>query len=771
MFSNFFNNSSKENLLHKIINLVPSSFLNSRNPLNDVYNYLRNNHWVAVIYMDIVHFQTFEQNYGQAFCTSILKQLESMSKKSAPQFLSPYKTILCNRWGDDICVFFTGDSPPSLSELHKLSHDFCNEISYLISCYLKKNAKMHGISVQETIEFHIGYSIISPNNYDTDKSLYNALKECFLIAKNNYDIKELETIEELKGMIEQKKFHIVYQPIVSLKNGKIMGYEALTRGPKGSVLESPGVLFPFAEKVGLLYPLEKVTREKALEEMYRLKNGQKLFININPAIVNDSSFSAGNTKKLLESIKRLPHNVVFELTERNSITDFHAFRSALEHYRHQGFQVAVDDAGSGYSSLQSVAELRPDYIKIDRSLIKNIHQDPIKEALVETFVTFSKKINSILIGEGIETEEELKTIMKLGVDYVQGFYLAKPNNPLPNISSQSINVITTGIGRPNQINTSTPVYEVVQNVPGIQASTVTDAVVNLFNNNSNLSNVVVLDGDKPVGLIMRNKLFNKLGSQYGYALYCKREVKHVMDCQPLIVEGSIIIEKVAQLAMQRNADQVYDAVIVTDNDNYSGIISIQRILDVITHKKMEVARVSNPLTNLPGNPVIDAELTKRIKMNDTFTIIYADLDNFKSLNDRYGFERGDAVIKMTSKILTCISSRYGTIEDMVGHIGGDDFIIVTTENHAENMCTEIIDAFSKTIPHYYDKDDRDNGFIVSNNRQGNKEYIPIISISLAVLYCEKDQFKNLDELSRVAARIKKKAKSINGNISVSSNSP
>jgi len=124
-----------------------------------------------------------------------------------------------------------------------------------------------------------------------------------------------------------------------------------------------------------------------------------------------------------------PDNVVFEVTERHPIKDFSLFNRSLKHYRDQGFMVAVDDVGDGFSTIRSIAELRPDYIKIDISLVRGIHKDRVKTALMETLVTFAEKIGSEIIAEGIEDDAELVSLVNSGVHYGQGYFFGKPAYP------------------------------------------------------------------------------------------------------------------------------------------------------------------------------------------------------------------------------------------------------------------------------------------------------------------------------------------------------
>jgi len=235
-----------------------------------------------------------------------------------------------------------------------------------------------------------------------------------------------ELKDELLSVLNDQRIHTLYQPIVKLDSGAAMGYEALTRGPAGSVLHSPLQLFKAAEQHGLLYALERLAREKAIQNVRLDAKEQLLFLNISSQIINDAEFVPGRTLEVLQKNGLGPENIVFEITERNSIEDFAVAKKILEHYRRQGYRIAIDDAGAGYSSLATIAQLYPDYIKIDRSLIHNIHLDRIKEYIVEAFITFTQKMNIDLIAEGIEQEEELTMLMSMGVKYAQGYLLARP---------------------------------------------------------------------------------------------------------------------------------------------------------------------------------------------------------------------------------------------------------------------------------------------------------------------------------------------------------
>jgi PleD family two-component response regulator len=173
-------------------------------------------------------------------------------------------------------------------------------------------------------------------------------------------------------------------------------------------------------------------------------------------------------------------------------------------------------------------------------------------------------------------------------------------------------------------------------------------------------------------------------------------------------------------------------------------------------------RDSNPLTLLPGNYSIMRELQLRIDGKVHFSVGYVDLDNFKSYNDKYGFLRGDEIIKITARLLTNSVHKLHTDGSFVGHIGGDDFVFIVPPGLLDAVCNEIINNFDLVIGNFYDEGDRTRGFIDSTNRKGQKERFPIMSLSIAVISNEYYSIKHIGQISAIAAEIKKRVKAIPG---------
>ncbi|WP_276354324.1 EAL domain-containing protein [Cohnella caldifontis] len=277
-----------------------------------------------------------------------------------------------------------------------------------------------------------------------DKPLRERLYEAFLQAVSrlqgvNRSEKAAAQGQELERILRDGDIRSAYQPIFHLRSGQLYGYEALTRCPKNGVFDGPLTLFHCAELEGYSFALDRLARETAIRTCPKLGEKQKIFINIHSGIMKDPHFVSGQTRQWLAARGLEPQQVVLEITERSSIDDFEEAKQLLNHYRSQGYQIAIDDAGAGYSSLQAIVELRPDYIKLDRSLVQKADRDEMKLQMLRTFVRFAKRMRILTVAEGIETPEELGLVRRMGIDFGQGYLIGRPSEqPLQIVSLSRI---------------------------------------------------------------------------------------------------------------------------------------------------------------------------------------------------------------------------------------------------------------------------------------------------------------------------------------------
>jgi EAL domain-containing protein (putative c-di-GMP-specific phosphodiesterase class I) len=222
------------------------------------------------------------------------------------------------------------------------------------------------------------------------------------------------------------RVHSVYEPIVDAKTFTVFGYEALARGPEGTSLAAPLALFELAERTGLVFELDCLCRRRALDGAVDFPAGTKLFLNIRPSAFHDPSFQPDELCRTLDRCQLAPSDVVFEISEQESIENFSIFRKARDDYGAIGFQFALDDTGSGYASFQSVMELAPEFVKVDRTFVAGIDGDPARQAILHGFQTIADRIEARIVGEGLDTLEELETLRDLGIPFGQGWLFGKP---------------------------------------------------------------------------------------------------------------------------------------------------------------------------------------------------------------------------------------------------------------------------------------------------------------------------------------------------------
>lgn len=258
--------------------------------------------------------------------------------------------------------------------------------------------------------------------------------------------------EDFNDILENHRIKPVFQPIVSLITGEMIGYEGLSRIIEPKAISNSEDLFHLAGIYGKIWELEQLCRGKILEKYHGFQgdnNNVKLFLNVNPMVIHDKGFRSGFTREYLMQYNLQLENIVFEVTERNAVDDMRGFKDTIRHYKAQGYNIAIDDAGSCYSGLNLICDVVPHYLKLDMSMIRDIHKDTVKRAMVKAMVEFANLVNIQLIAEGIETVEELKTLLKLGVHNGQGYFLGRPNEGLKPIDKEALEIIRKYIDKKN----------------------------------------------------------------------------------------------------------------------------------------------------------------------------------------------------------------------------------------------------------------------------------------------------------------------------------
>lgn len=281
----------------------------------------------------------------------------------------------------------------------------------------------------------IGCSVI---NHDPDvpmtRLVLRALDQAYSDAFQERDREFAVRATKLADIIESRDLVMLYQPIVDARAGTVLGYEAFTRGPAGE-FQDPSYLFRLADEAQMLWKLERICREEALERAAAdLPEPYLLFLNTDLDSIFDPELRRSDI------LRELASRVVLEINERAAIGDYPLFRRALEIVKDLGLRFAIDDVGSAYSGLKLIADVRPNFVKLDMAVTGDVQESVVKRDLVRTVASIADSLEAPLIVEGVESREELEALLDLGIRYAQGFLFGLPEPHFSPVDLAQLNV-------------------------------------------------------------------------------------------------------------------------------------------------------------------------------------------------------------------------------------------------------------------------------------------------------------------------------------------
>jgi len=575
---------------------------------------------------------------------------------------------------------------------------------------------------------------------------------------------ELSHAQSLDEILEKSLVTPVFQPIISLKSNTIYGYEGLIRGPSNSPLHSPFNLFNAAAKHNRLAELDLLCRKVTIEHFAQLKLKAQLFINTVPEILLHKDYQHGHTLDYIKQAGIDSKQVVIELTEQYPIEDYSLMANATKHYQEMGFSIAIDDLGAGYSGLRTWSEIKPDYVKIDRHFLQNIHEDKNKQQFVQSIIDIAKGLKCKVIAEGIELREEYLMSDSMGMDFVQGYYFARPiAQPKQHIDTGLLSKRSKEIPPIfNSIRSSRTVEKLLSALDPISVKTPFNKIYERFDSSISLSYLPVVNSDMSVaGAINRSDFLTLCASRYGKDLYRKREAQYFLEENPNSFDINLPLHLLSQTIEKHNFQIRNESFIITKAEKYKGVGNYIDLLKELTDMKISFAKHMNPLSNLPGNVPISQQISSFLKCNDDFVICYFDLDNFKPYNDIYGFGKGDEVIRKTAELLCKYSDKNA---DFVGHIGGDDFVIIFSNDDWKQQCDKILSDFKGSLSMFYSSEHLMSSGMKALDRNSNPVFYPLLSLSIGALRVHDfDSIYTESDIAATASIAKSMAKKTNGN--------
>jgi EAL domain-containing protein (putative c-di-GMP-specific phosphodiesterase class I)/GGDEF domain-containing protein len=531
--------------------------------------------------------------------------------------------------------------------------------------------------------------------------------------------------ENIEQLIAEHDVRTVFQPIIDGNARIVVGHEALTRGPPGSPYESPAALFAHAALLGRNVELEQICIESALRAFRGLALGGRLFINVLPQTLLLAPGLHEWLDERLAAHRIEPHSVVIEITEHGLAESESRLSTAVDPLRRLGCDIAIDDLGAGSSGLKAWAEIRPDYVKVDRYFAAGIELDAVRAEILRAVVEMGRVTGSRVIVEGIETRQQCQIALEQGADYLQGFYLGRPRR-LPSFDP--------GLLAAMEPSTCAPdvgcAEQVLLPVPAIAADTPVAEVAQLLRENPQWSALAVIESTaapRPLGVVQRDHLLTLLSRPLHPEIYNRKPIVSLMRPAPALIEARARLDQVSRIVSARGEGRENDVFIIVRHGRYAGLGRTIDLLRRLTAQQIQAAMHANPLTGLPGNLQIESQLDQLVRRRRSFIACHVDLDDFKPYNDKYGYARGDQVLVHVAQVLTRAVRRH---VDFVGHIGGDDFVCLLRSEDWMLRLMGVFEDLCGSLPNFHSAEHRAAGGFSGRDRDGQSRHFPLLGVSI-----------------------------------------
>ena len=561
--------------------------------------------------------------------------------------------------------------------------------------------------------------------------------------------------------LDATPLHTVFQPLLDLRNRHYHGFEALTRGPSGSQLERPDQLFAAARAAGCLAEFDRQCARGAIERFAALGLEGQLFLNVTEALFASGWFADQATLQWLQLLGLGPSRLVLELLESDTLGEDSRALDNAQFLRELGYGLALDDLGQGFGRFALWKRLRPRYLKIDRSFTCNIGSDPFKSAFVQSMLLLAEASQSMVVAEGVETEHELLTLRELGVALAQGFFIARPHpEPTSATPAHACALLDTPQPTLHALATRGSIEQTVlglaRRVEPVPGHTRLDTVLKMLEADPELMSVPVVDPTgRALGIVNRYVIADRMFRPHVRDLFGNKPCTLVMSADVLRLDAGASLREASSLIADSSYRHATEGVLVTEQGLYRGILLVGDLLRLITEFQVQAARYANPLTLLPGNVPINDCIDRWLREGLPFAAAYCDIDNFKAFNDRFGYRMGDEIILLLSALLRDVLPR---ADCFVGHIGGDDFIVLTRDAHWEDALRGLLQRFAEGAARLFDADTVALGGYWSETRRGVAMFFTLPTLSIGACTIHSHAFDSHREVANLLAELKKAAK-------------
>lgn len=547
----------------------------------------------------------------------------------------------------------------------------------------------------------------------------------------------------------RERLEVHFQPIVDIaSNGQVFAHEALCRmrTPDQQMLSGEEA-FSLARRLGRQDELDLEMQQQALMlKAQRIAPGVPLFLNVMPSTLLHEDWIT----QLLGWMRELGldrRDVVIEVVESERV-DATRLAERCDALRAQGLRIALDDMGAGFNSLSTLAMVRTDFIKIDRTLVHEAQGSRVRSVLLEAIVSMADRLGATVIAEGLERPEDLAFCQGLGIRLAQGYLFARPQ---PTPLYEPVVLPETDDAWRVQRHDRFRITDVIDPGVAFEIDTLLDEVRSHFRASPALPWAVVTDAGRPIGTIARGRVLSRSVRTLAAA------------CQPLrrVLPHDVSLSVLARSLYLDRGDADHWTVVGAEGE-FIGVVEPMMLVAHILSRQEHGASV-HPLSQLPTGPSLRQAIEMRIgRHHGSLNLVYIDLDHFKSFNDRYGFIRGDAMIRTLAEILRHVF--VSRSDRLLGHIGGDDFILLLDreEPQLQEQLQRLIAQFTALASHLYDPSDVARGYFTTED--GNRH--PIASISVACVNGSTGALQDSTAAAERAAYLKKVGKSQWGSVVV-----
>lgn len=561
----------------------------------------------------------------------------------------------------------------------------------------------------------------------------------------------------VKDILKRHNITSWFQPIINVERRELIGWEAFSRGPATNESLATPAMFDTAAEAGILKPFDLMCIHTAAESFEQLQLANKLFINLSNEMLIASSRLKKQVGNLIADSTVPPARMVLEIDEKNASNNIDDLIEAVHYFHEHGFEIAVDhlsgveNIGESTSLHKLWAEIKPDYIKLDRSFIQNINGSASKQKTVKEVVAVARSIGSTVIAEGVETEKELKKLYELGVHNVQGYLIQKPE--LAPLAPDLEKLLSKNLF-PESSRTSLACDLIVSNAH-VEVGTSIETVFQLFEKNVHLNSVAVVNQDSAEGIVYRRPFMQKLSKRQRREVVQDKCISTEMSTDYLKVEAHQRIEQVSRLVTSRAQLEAEHDFIIVNDEQFLGIGTVIDLLRKVTQLRVRPDHQENILTMLPGNTPV-GNCVKELMNNDTpFNIALLDLTNFKPFNNHYSHNRGDEVLIMFAELL---NKHLKQGASFAGHIGGDDFVLIMPEDNWQETLRALFTEFNHKVLKFYSSKDIAQGGIESTDRNGHNRLFDFISLSAGVMTVTDEYFDSFQSLLTQLIQLKQRTK-------------